>query len=260
MIQTSEIKSFECLVQARNLIVGGMTGPQRWWRGHGNVDWKLQPVLYRDPRYSKKEDWFIEQFKTHAPVRMGHACPDPKDIGGWLSLMRHFGIPVRLLDWSLSPFTALYFAVADTSEAANNKDAALWAINPTGLNYVEQQCSWVAFAEENQPQQAMPANIDTSSEYSKLRADNDEIKASVSAFRIPDKSLRAIAQASAYTYHANNSPIEELQNSGDYLRKFIIPASKKEELKRELEAIGVDAIRLSPDVESLVKYILNSVT
>jgi hypothetical protein len=43
----------------------------------------------------------------------------------WLALMQHHGAPTRLLDWTLSPYVALYFALQGDS----NKDAALWAID-----------------------------------------------------------------------------------------------------------------------------------
>ena len=40
----------------------------------------------------------------------------------WLMLMQHFGAPTRLLDWSQSPFVAIYFAVID----CRADDAAIW--------------------------------------------------------------------------------------------------------------------------------------
>ena len=44
----------------------------------------------------------------------------------WLSLMRHYGIPTRLLDWTHSFLVAAYFAVDDADKA---RDCAIWALD-----------------------------------------------------------------------------------------------------------------------------------
>jgi len=51
--------------------------------------------------------------------------PDELDLLGWLSAMQHYGAPTRLLDWSASPFVALWFAYEHASET----DACLWGLN-----------------------------------------------------------------------------------------------------------------------------------
>jgi FRG domain len=48
-----------------------------------------------------------------------------------LAVLRHYGVPTRLLDWSLSPFVAAYFAVAgDTrDDEYDDKDGEIWAFD-----------------------------------------------------------------------------------------------------------------------------------
>lgn len=69
------------------------------------------------------EKGLIRRFKRqyyHFDVRI----PD-NDIE-WLSVMRHYGAPVRMLDWTYSFFVAVFFAIEDSISADGG--AAIWAL------------------------------------------------------------------------------------------------------------------------------------
>jgi len=69
-------------------------------------------------------NYFKQQFKT-----IDKNCPEDEDIFNWLCLMQHYGAPTRLIDWTLSPYVALFFAYTDI-DFKKEKDGALWIINP----------------------------------------------------------------------------------------------------------------------------------
>ena len=61
----------------------------------------------------------------HAPL------PERSDASGWLCLMRHYGLPTRLLDWTASPLAAAYFAVSHDPKPG---PGAIWILDPGELN------------------------------------------------------------------------------------------------------------------------------
>lgn len=65
----------------------------------------------------------LERFKSNAHIYLSH-LPDFSDNLSWIALMQHHGAPTRLLDFTFSPYVALYFALESGSE-----DAALYCID-----------------------------------------------------------------------------------------------------------------------------------
>jgi len=91
---------------------------------------------YHLPRRPIESDYLF-RFKQQAQNWNAHV-PQRDDLCSWLAIMQHYGVPTRLLDFTLSPYVATYFAV----EYEPRAHCALWAID---LDWVETQCKqWFA--------------------------------------------------------------------------------------------------------------------
>ena len=101
---------------------------RKWiFRGQSCSEWALESSLHRAFKEAQlihklksgnekklnrieHEKVMIERFKCNAHLYLDH-FPQPEDILSWLSLMQHHGAPTRLLDFSFSPYVALFFAL-----------------------------------------------------------------------------------------------------------------------------------------------------
>jgi hypothetical protein len=76
------------------------------------------------------EAMLIRDFARRFHLYSGSQPPVEGEILEWLSLIRHYGGPTRLIDFSYSLYNSVFFALEN--EKANSR--ALWAVNVTQLN------------------------------------------------------------------------------------------------------------------------------
>lgn len=67
------------------------------------------------------------QFKQRAHQYINNP-PSDNDLTSWLALMQHHGVPTRLLDWTRSPYVAMYFAIEEATRGPERR-SAVWAID-----------------------------------------------------------------------------------------------------------------------------------
>lgn len=97
------------------------------YRGQANANWGLQSSLERvvgenwsSASAQSFEDFSIERFRSKFHLYDTENC-QPNSKLAWLAAMQHYGVPTRLLDFSESPYVALYFALEafNTSSKSN---------------------------------------------------------------------------------------------------------------------------------------------
>ncbi|WP_168770748.1 FRG domain-containing protein [Sphingomonas olei] len=113
---------------------------QSWYRGTGNSNYSLVPSIgRRQPAMSEVELSRVEREIANTFAQRAPPFVEATFTSEWKTLffMQHYGIPTRLLDWSESPFVALYFALTSVKRDVRGKaanDVAVWSCDPVLWN------------------------------------------------------------------------------------------------------------------------------
>ena len=91
------------------------------YRGQANKSWALVPSAYRNNSVGIDHPAHLRDWKMRASR---FANPMPRDDIEWLILAQHFGLATPLLDWTVSPLIALFFACDDPT--AEDEVGTVW--------------------------------------------------------------------------------------------------------------------------------------
>lgn len=217
-----------------------------WYRGQSDYSWGLVPSIQRiKDRGENYERYSTTNFMIHT-MRLNPNSPQIYNRAEWLTLMQHYGMPTRLLDWSESPLVALYFAVSNQE----NMDAAVWAMNPMKLNQK------VGYGEYVPPISYKSLEGDLEGAFSDKKDGAIKHEERVLACHGVGNDLRMYVQQSDFTIHSSTEQLDRLlylDESCDYLYKIRIPQQIRENLARQLNALGFHESSIYPDMEHIAK-------
>lgn len=190
------------------------------FRGQSNSEWKLIPRAGRSKFTSLNDYYLFRHWKRRAfPFLASHQHND------WqlLSIAQHNGLPTRLLDWSHTPLTAVFFACHDNQ----NSDGAVWIVSPKSYSVESEESPFET--KEN----------------------------GIVAYQPSGTSPRIANQFGYFTIH--NPPTLELTRESfeenKLIERIVIPKELKKEIMFILNQYGVNYLTIYPDLEGLSKHL-----
>ncbi len=252
------VETIESLQQYMTIVSGLANSAQKlWYRGTQKSNYNLEPSLYRHPTVNDANDlieleWtLLSDFRHRAPPFSERLPTEDLEL---LFLMQHFGVPTRLLDWTESPFVALFFALENARKpGAEQDDAAVWILDPIALN------SLAADQREGSDQiyGAYASELDAY----KPRPEGKNLKERLpSAMYGIHNSPRIVAQRGTFViFGKDTTPMDQHPRlrDGDVVRRLDIIADKKSEMYNDLVNMGVVDSVVYPDLDGLSRELRN---
>lgn len=116
------------ITSIRNSIIEEGKSETLFFRGQSNKSWDIRPSIFRDSLISV-EHKIIQTAIARVPQEFRECSSEFEE----LTKLQHYGLPTRLLDITMNPLVALYFACLPTSKV---KDEDGNEVDPDGIVYI----------------------------------------------------------------------------------------------------------------------------
>ena len=260
-------------------------GRFKCYRGQRNAAWDNVPGLFR-PDLSKLEENEKRAIRDLITVHP-HEFATDETMFDRLVRMQHFGLPTRLMDVSLNPLVALYFAT-DGGPVGGSSDGVVTAFAiPEGREkyYDSDSVSCLANlanmtkAEKDKIVEIRASRSTGANKQDEISRINDEpVYKRLHQFIRVEKPyflpiIDPIDLFKPYYVHPKMSNRRILSQSGGFIihglnppkrinfahviqeTKFVIPAAAKGALRKALELLGITESNLFPEIDKAAKRI-----
>jgi FRG domain-containing protein len=170
----------------------------------------------------------------------------------WLALAQHHGLPTRLLDWTYSPYVALHFAT--TKQEAFDRDGAVWMVD-----YV--RAHQEAPSKLRQCLESEGANVFTTEMLATVANDLTEFDRVGDDFVVfvepPSFDERIVNQYALFSLMAGvESSLDKLlERHPELVRRIVIPAELKWEIRDKLDQSNITERVLFPGLDGLSRWV-----
>jgi FRG domain len=221
------------------------------YRGEGRTANELTTSLQRlGGPYARLERHLLRNFRKYA-----HRDAVPKEtVWDWLALAKHHGLPTRLLDWSHSPYVALHFCTANRQ--LYREDAAVWLVDyvraaehlPPALRSVLSDEGSNSFTAE-----MLERAAGSLQELDRLADDEDFAV----FYEPPSLDDRIVNQFAVFSLMSGAEVRLDrwLESRPDLVRRIVVPAELKWEVRDKLDQANVTERVLFPGLDGIAAWL-----
>lgn len=219
------------------------------YRGNGRAGDDLTTSLARlGSGHRDVENHLLRNFRKYAlrESRWGDS------VWNWLAVAQHHGLPTRLLDWTYSPYVALHFATERLEDF--DRDGAVWCVDYTRTNaLLPRKLRRILSAEGSDvfTAEMLARAAATLREFDRLG------DAFVVFFEPPSLDERIVNQFALFSLMSSPAARldEWLLSHRGVLRRLIIPAGLKWEVRDKLDQANLTERVLFPGLDGLSRWL-----
>lgn len=266
----------------RDFLINGVNGGT-FYRGQSDSKWELSPSLFREGLLDS-ENVLLTSIRRYRP----------DDFVGsrlqQLALLKHYGMPTRLLDVTTNPLVGLYFACGEPKDADGRvfvfpRMPTSWGSDPFismvvdfCFDFCATKCDLDSVLHQVKakysvtPHHIMPdtvkrllVHLTIPCQFVLPEWTNPRIGAQRGAFIVCGMDLLRVEPAISnvdpnkqYHFFGPASDLYgRLEKQGAF--SLIVPHQYKEDILRQLEAIGIDESSLFPDLPHAIAHTVREV-
>lgn len=201
-------------------VLGNHRRDAGWmYRGHADPDWPLVPRAGRPPFAGGYDEIFFRRWRSEA-VQYVDPGESPADDWSWLAIAQHNGFATRLLDWTMKPLAAAWFAVAEPGDG----ESVIWCFKTNNI-------------------------------LTDLTSKSPFERQGITQFTPPRVSARVSRYIGVFTHHGPPTlTVADGMTPLDRLERIVIDEDYRHELLFELNQYGVNAQMLFPNMVGLSRH------
>ena len=221
------------------------------YRGMGDASADLRTGLMKlGGNIREVEFHILRNFKKYARQDAVHGDSQ----WNWLALAQHHGVPTRLLDWSYSPYVALHFATVGLGEY--DRDGIIWCVDYVAVHKLLPRSLREVLSEERS--NAFTVEMLDHAAGSLVALEKLSKEDFAVFLEPPSLDQRIVNQFSIFAMMS--SPLARfdewlLKEHGDLLRRIIIPAELKWEVRDKLDQANITERVLLPGLDGLARWL-----
>jgi hypothetical protein len=208
------------------------------WRGHRQTTWVLEPTIDRMQQNTPanalvtRED-VLESFRRAVTGRRGSNPRQLEETELW-ALGQHFGLATPFLDWTRSPYAAVYFAFEEDGTSDQTRRRAVFGLHRPAVEHAHDR----AFA-----------------------ALGDAVDMVEVLTPMVDENARLVSQGGLFTRTMQGRTVDGwvrdvfAGEAHPILVKLELPNRLRADILRSLNRMNINALSLFPDLEGAARYV-----